>query len=89
MWWLVGIAGAYLGYRLLTAREQLVDGATRGLASKIRRNRELARKGDREAMQTLKSLDALVEKLKNEDSNVAFQIISSLQFEGLYPPSAV
>ena len=89
MWWLIGIAGLYGVYKILAMREHLIETSIDMLKAKIRKHRELARKGNRESLKYLQSLDAVVARLEKEGGAASSQILTTLQFEGLYPPSAI
>ena len=89
MWWLIGLGCAYLGYKILVVREHLIETSTDMLIAKIRKHRELARRGNHESLKYLQSLDAAVARLEKEGGSASNQILTSLQFEGLYPPSAL
>lgn len=91
MWWLIGVGFgcAYLGYRILALREHMIETSTDLLKTKIRKHRELARKGNQESLRYLQSLDAALIKIERENSSADNQVLYSLQFEGLYPPSVL
>jgi hypothetical protein len=90
MWWILGaIGGLYVTYKVLLARQSVIDNATTNLKIKITRLREKARKGDREALIGLRSLDSLVNQMERESSSIGDTIIASLKYDGLYPPSAI
>ena len=89
MWWLLGLGGIYLGYRYITWRQNTIDLVISDLKSKILRHRELARKGNRESLKYLQSLDAALSKVEKEDSSAGRQILAAIQYSGLYPPSAL
>jgi hypothetical protein len=88
-WWILGGAGLYGIYKFLGFRQRVIDVTSQQIASKIRYHRELARKGSHESVQYLKSLDGILERLNRENSNAAVQILTELQFQGLYPASAI
>ena len=89
MWWLLGIGGLYVGYKFITWRQGLIDVTIDGLKSKIRHHRELARKGNHESLRYLQSLDASLIRIEREQSTAGRQILDALQYDGLYPPSAL
>ena len=89
MWWLLGIAGLYLGYRYVNWRQNTIDLVISNLKVKIRHHRELARKGNHESLRYLQSLDAALAKVEKENSTAGQQILASIQYDGLYPPSAL
>lgn len=89
MWWLLGIGGLYVGLKLVAHRQKLIDVTIGNMEAKIRHHRELARKGNRESLNYLKSLDAVVERLSKAKTASGTQIVSVLQYDGLYPPSAI
>ena len=88
-WWLLGAGGAYVGYKVLSVRGELIGATVRMLESKIRFHREKARKGDKESLSYLKSLDAAVERIAREKDSTDNYIVTALQIDGLYPPSAI
>lgn len=89
LWWIIGAAGLYGAYKVLTVRQEIVEVSERQIAAKITRHRDLARRGNRESLLYLKSLDAALQRVDREGSNAGLQIITSLQLQGLYPPSAI
>jgi len=89
LWWLLGIGGVYGVYKILATRQRMIEVSEHMLAEKIRYHRDQARRGDKKSVQYLKSLDAVLERLNRDDSNSSLQIITSLQLQGLYPPSAI
>lgn len=88
-WWVLGIGGLYLGAKVLLLRRRMVNATIELMCSKIRRHRELARRGNRESLLCLKSFDAVVTRLEKEHNAQADVIVAALQLEGLYPPSAI
>ena len=89
MWWILGISGLFLGYKFITWRQRVIDVTLKTLKSKIQRHRELARKGNHESLKYLQSLDAALVRVERENSSAGRQMLDSLQYEGLYPPSAL
>jgi len=91
MWWIIGGLGALLAYKVLVYRQLTTSRAIVELRSKILGLREKAKKGDREALLKLKSLDSLVADLERKypDNSQIVQIMTALKYEGLYPPSAI
>jgi len=87
MWWLLGIGGAYLGYKLLVGWGQAVHVTIEQLRNKIRFLRDKARHGDAEARNTLRGIDAALARVEKEGSSTGIHIITSLQMDGLYPAS--
>jgi hypothetical protein len=59
------------------------------LEAKIRHHRELARKRNHESLRYLQSLDAALSKVEKENSPAGQQILAVVQYDGLYPPSAL
>lgn len=47
------------------------------------------RKGNHESLKYLQSLDAALVRVERENSSAGRQMLDSLQYEGLYPPSAL
>jgi hypothetical protein len=89
LWWIIGISGLYGAYKVLTVRQRLVEVSSQQVAAKVKLHRERARRGDRESVLYLRSLDAALERVDREGSNAGIQVITSLQLQGLYPPSAI
>ena len=89
MWWLLGIGSLYLGYRYVAWRQNAIDLVISNLKVKIQHHRALARKGNKESLRYLQSLDAALAKVDRENSSAGRQILASVQYDGLYPPSAI
>jgi len=88
-WWLLGAGGAYVGYKVLATHQEMIHATVEALESKIRFHRERAQKGDKESLKYLRSLDAAVERIGREKDSTDAYIIMKLQYDGLYPPSAI
>jgi hypothetical protein len=89
LWWIIGITGLYGTYKVLSTWQRVVEVSTQQIAAKITFHRERARRGVRESVLYLKSLDSALQRIEREGSNAGVQIITSLQLQGLYPPSAI
>ena len=89
MWWLIGLGSLYLGYKILVLRERMIETSINMLKAKILKHRELARKGNQESLKYLQSLDAVLLSIERENSSAGIQVLTSIQFAGLYPPSAL
>lgn len=89
LWWILGIGGLYGAYKVLATRQRMIEVSGQLLASKIKYHRDLARRGNRESVKYLRSLDALLDRLSREGGNASFQVVTSLQLQGLYPPSNI
>jgi len=88
-WWLLGAGGAYVGYQVLAARQEMIHATVAALEGKIRFHRDKASKGDKESLKYLRSLDAAVLRIGREKDSTDAYIIMKLQLDGLYPPSAI
>ena len=89
MWWLLGIGGIYLGYRFVAWRQNTIGSVIDSLKAKIRHHRTLASKGNHSSLRYLQSLDAALAKVDKENSSAGRQILASIQYDGLYPPSTL
>ena len=89
MWWLIGLGSLYLGYKILVLRERMIETSINMLKAKILKHRELARKGNQESLKYLQSLDAVLLSIERENSSAGIQVLTSIQFAGLYPPSTL
>ena len=89
MWWLLGLGGLYAGYRYIAWRQNVIGATIDLLEAKIRHHRKLARKGEHESLRYLQSLDEALSKVEKENSPAGQQILASIQYDGLYPPSAL
>jgi hypothetical protein len=89
LWWIIGISGLYGAYKVLTTWQRVIEVSSQQVAAKVRLHRERARRGDRESLLYLRSLDAALQRVDREGSNAGVQVITSLQLQGLYPPSSI
>jgi hypothetical protein len=89
LWWILGLSGLYGAYKVLSVRQRMFEVGEQQVAAKIKHHRERARRGDRESLLYLRSLDAALERVDREGSNDGVRVITSLQLQGLYPPSAI
>lgn len=90
MWWVLGI-GIFvsLGLKASMAHQMLIAKSIENLSAKIQRLRELARKGDKQAVQHLKNLDQVLAPLETAQDRDSAKIFTALKYDNLYPPSSL